>query len=37
MYIYDDFEDCACMHGIDCFDYAGTCVYCGFQKPEEGY
>ena len=33
--IYDDFKDCACMHGVDCFDYMGTCVYCGFQLSEE--
>jgi len=33
--IYDEFEDCACMHGDDCFDYMGTCVYCGFQLSEE--
>ena len=31
----DDFEDCACTHGVDCFDYMGTCVYCGFQLTEE--
>jgi len=34
MYEEYDFEDCACMHGEDCFDYKGTCVYCGFQKPD---
>jgi len=33
MYEEYDFDDCPCMHGIDCYDYMGTCVYCGFQKP----
>ena len=33
--IQDELEDCACMHGDDCFDYMGTCVYCGFQLTEE--
>lgn len=33
--IHEQFEDCACMHGVDCFDYMGTCVYCGFQLTEE--
>ena len=30
-----EYEDCACCHGVDCFDYMGTCVYCGFQLSEE--
>ena len=35
--MYDDFDDCPCMHGIDCYDYALTCVYCGHEITVEEY
>jgi len=29
-----EYEDCACCHGVDCFDPYGTCVYCGFKRTD---
>ena len=32
-----EFDDCACMHGIDCYDYELTCVYCGHKISVDDY